>query len=138
MSAAAPVNTSLEIQNLFEQNKLDDLKTFMKKRKCLNSTNMVLIYMFHIVQSAGILTTTIAAGYDMKSLVWIGVGLNILASLLTVFEKTNNSISKALLKDIQAIKDGTFLDEGTAVEIHSTAQKENREPLLTGAEKGEN
>lgn len=100
---------------------------------------MVLIYLFHIVQSAGILTTTIAAGYDMKSLVWIGVGLNILASLINVFEKTNNSISKALLKDIQAIKDGTFLDEGTTVEIQSTASKEgNKEHLLAHAEKSEN
>ncbi len=129
-------NTAAEIQTLFEQNKLDDLKSFMKRRKCLNTTNMVLVYLFHVIQSAGILTTTIAAGYDMKSLVWIGVGLNILASLVNVFEKTNNSISKALLKDIQAIKDGTFLDEGTAVEINPPPKETGaKEPLLTGAEK---
>jgi hypothetical protein len=132
-----PLNTSLEIQTLFEQNKLDDLKAFMKRRKCLNTTNMVLIYLFHIIQSAGILTTTIAAGYDMKSLVWIGVGLNILASLINVFEKTNNSISKALLKDIQAIKDGTFLDEGTVVEINPPPKEAGaKEHLLAHAEKG--
>ena len=128
-------NTSLEIQTLFEQNKLDDLKEFMKRRKCLNSTNMALIYLFHIIQSAGILTTTIAAGYDMKSLVWIGVGLNILASLINVFEKTNNSISKALMKDIQAIKDGTFLDEGTVVEIQAPKESGSKESLLSSAER---
>jgi hypothetical protein len=127
--------TSLEIQTLFEKNKLDDLKEFMKRRKCLNSTNMVLIYLFHIIQSAGILTTTIAAGYDMKSLVWIGVGLNILASLINVFEKRNNSISKALLKDIQAIKDGTFLDEGTVVEIQAPKESGSKESLLSSAER---
>jgi hypothetical protein len=129
------MNTNLEIQTLFEQNKLDDLKSFMKRRKCLNTTNMVLVYLFHIIQSAGILTTTIAAGYDMKSIVWIGVGLNILASLVNVFEKTNNSISKALLKDIQAIKEGTFLDEGTAVEINPPPKEcgGTKEPLLGGA-----
>ena len=119
------VNT--EIHKIFETNKLEDLKGFIKKRNCLNSWNIALIYLFHIIQSAGILTTTIAAGYDVKAIVWVGVGLNILASLITVFEKTNNSISKNLLKDIQAIKDGTFVDEGVAVDTH---EKDKKEPLL--------
>jgi len=136
MSAVPNVNT--EIQTIFEVNKLNDLKAFMQKRKCLNEWNMALIYLFHIVQSAGILTTTIAAGYDMKLLVWVGVGFNILASLINVFEKTNNGISKHLLKDINAIKDGTYVDEGTMVEMAPTkegAQGQAKEPLLAGAEK---
>jgi len=136
MSTVPNVNT--EIQAIFETNKLTDLKAFMNKRKCLNEWNMVLIYLFHIVQSAGILTTTIAAGYDMKLLVWVGVGFNILASLINVFEKTNNGISKHLLKDINAIKDGTYVDEGTMVEMAPTkegAQGQAKEPLLAGTEK---
>ena len=91
---------------------------------------MALVYLFHIVQSAGILTTTIAAGYDMKELVWVGVGLNIMASLLNVFEKTNNSMSKHLLKDINAIKEGTYVDEGTLVETVEKKEQETKEPLL--------
>ena len=118
-------NVNTEIQTIFETNKLNDLKEFIKKRKCLNEWNMVLIYLFHVVQSAGILTTTIAAGYDMKLLVWVGVGFNILASLINVFEKTNNGISKHLLKDINAIKDGTYVDEGGQA----------KEPLLQQDEK---
>ena len=118
------LDTSLEIKNIFEKNKLDDLKAFIKKRNCLNSWNMSLIYLFHITQSAGILVTTIAAGYDRKEIIWVGVGLNILAGLITVFEKTNNSISKNLLKDIEAIKDGSFVDEGMVVELPT------KEPLL--------
>jgi len=127
-------NVNTEIQTIFETNKLNDLKEFIKKRKCLNEWNMVLIYLFHVVQSAGILTTTIAAGYDMKVLVWVGVGFNILASLINVFEKTNNGISKHLLKDINAIKDGTYVDEGTMVEMAPTKAAEGpqaKEPLLT-------
>jgi hypothetical protein len=127
-------NVNTEIQTIFETNKLTDLKAFMQKRKCLNEWNMVLIYLFHVVQSAGILTTTIAAGYDMKLLVWVGVGFNILASLINVFEKTNNGISKHLLKDINAIKDGTYVDEGTMVEMAPTKAAEGpqaKEPLLT-------
>jgi len=136
MSAVPNVNT--EIQAIFETNKLTDLKAFMNKRKCLNEWNMALIYLFHIVQSAGILTTTIAAGYDMKVLVWVGVGFNILASLINVFEKTNNGISKHLLKDINAIKDGTYVDEGTMVEMAPTKAAEGsqaKEPLLSENEK---
>ena len=135
MSAVPNVNT--EIQVIFETNKLNDLKGFIKKRKCLNEWNMALVYLFHIIQSAGILTTTIAAGYDMKILVWVGVGFNILASLINVFEKTNNGISKHLLKDINAIKDGTYIDEGTMIEMAATkgAEGQAKEPLLTTSEK---
>ena len=133
---SAPIDNTLAIKNLFEQNKLEDLRAFMDKRKCLNQWNLALVYLFHIVQSAGILTTTIAAGYDMKILVWVGVGFNILASLINVFEKTNNSISKNLLKDIQAIKDGTFVDEGSielpAVKSESDAASgDTKQPLLS-------
>ena len=127
-----PVDVSVEIQSIFEKNKLEDLKAFIEKRKCLNSWNIALIYLFHIIQSAGILTTTIAAGYNMKEIVWVGVGFNILASLLNVFEKTNASISKGLLKDIQAIKEGTFIDEGT-IELPVKEEKSHgttKEPLL--------
>ena len=123
MPAPPSIDVSLEIQTIFEKNKLEDLKRFMAKRQCLNSWNMGLIYLFHIVQSAGILTTTIAAGYDMKSLIWVGVGFNIMATLVNVFEKTNQSISKNLLKDIEAIKAGTFTDEGNFVELPASKEE---------------
>jgi hypothetical protein len=127
------IDVSTEIQKILETNKLDDLKAFIKRRNCLNSWNIALIYLFHIVQSAGILTTTVAAGYNFKEVVWVGVGLNIIASLISVFEKTNNAISKNLLKDIQAIKDGTFVDEGIAVELPDKEEKEKKEPLLSSS-----
>jgi hypothetical protein len=117
-----------EIQAIFERNKLSDLKEFVGRRKCLNEFNMALMYLFHIVQSAGILTTTIAAGYDMKELVWIGVGINIIASLINIFEKTNVGISKRLLKDIEAIRDGTFVDQSDVYE--PPAAKGDSKPLL--------
>lgn len=105
-----------EIKQIFNENKIEDLKKFIAKRNCLNISNQILNYLFHIVQSAGVLTTTIAAGYDIKQLIWIGVGMNVLASLITVFEHTNDSISKRLLKDIQSIKNGTYIDEGIFVD----------------------
>jgi len=129
LNVATAPDVSMQIQAIFEQNKLGDLKEFVRKRKCLNEFNTVLMYLFHVVQSAGILTTTIAAGYDMKELIWIGVGINIVASLINIFEKTNLSISKHLMKDIEAIRNGTFVDESDVIEPPAPPAKT---PLLSG------
>ena len=102
-----------QIQEIFEQNEIDDLKRMMSRRHSLNSCNIWLIYMFHMVQSGGILTTTIATGYNLTYLIWVGVGLNILATLLNVYEKTNANLSKKLLTDIESIKAGKYTDEGS-------------------------
>jgi len=110
------INISLEIKNIFEINRLEDLKKFLRKRENLNNLNVYLIYFFHLVQSAGILTTTLAAGYDLKYLVWVGVSLNAAATLINIFEKTNNSISNKLLENITEIKNGNYLDETTLVD----------------------
>lgn len=119
-----------EIQSILEKNKLEDLKEFIGKRKCLNGCNLALIYLFHIVQSAGILTTTIAAGYDFKELIWVGVGLNIVATIINAFEKTNSSVSKGLLKDINAIRDGTYVDE-SSIEMPEMKKDDKGTPLLS-------
>ena len=121
-----------EIENIFNKNKIDDLKKFINKRAWLNSTNMVLGYSFHIVQSAGVLTTTIAAGYNMKELVWVGVGMNILASLINVFEKMNASMSKRVLKDITAIKNGSYVDEGMMNDGEKNAESNAKSQKETG------
>lgn len=110
------INISLEIINIFEKNRLEDLKKFLRKRENLNNLNVYLIYFFHLIQSAGILTTTLAAGYDLKYLVWVGVSLNAAATLINIFEKTNNSISNKLLENITEIKNGNYLDETTLVD----------------------
>ena len=123
-------SVSNEIQSILEKNKLEDLKEFINRRKCLNGCNLALIYLFHIVQSAGILTTTVAAGYNFKEIIWVGVGLNILASIINAFEKTNSSISKGLLKDINAIRDGTYVDESN-IEMPEMKKDDKATPLLS-------
>ena len=124
------MNVSTEIQSILEKNKLEDLKEFIGKRKCLNGCNLALIYLFHIVQSAGVLTTTIAAGYDFKELIWVGVGLNIVATIINAFEKTNSSVSKGLLKDINAIRDGTYVDE-SSIEMPEMKKDDKGTPLIS-------
>ena len=108
-------NIMNEIKKILDDNKIDDLNRFLEKRKCLNNCNMFLVYIFHTIQSAGILTTTIATGYDIKYMIWVGVGLNILASLINIFEHTNNTISNKLLKSIDAINNNNYLDEDIIV-----------------------
>ena len=115
-----------EIRIIFEQNKMSDLKRFMSKRQRLNSANSWLIYMFHIFQSAGILTTTIATGYNIRELIWVGVGLNVVSTLMNVFEKINTSISTKLMKDITSIREDKYIDEGTIInDVKDKDEKKN-------------
>lgn len=108
------------LQKIFEDNELQDLKDSLEKRHCLNRCNTALVYLFHFVQSAGILTTTIATGIGRTDLIWVGVGLNVTASLLNMYEKTNANLSKKLLDTIHEIKKGTYVDEGVVMEVKST------------------
>lgn len=107
--------SNTEIQTLLENNKVDDFKRFLKQRQCLNSTNVALLYLFHIVQSAGILVTSLAAGYDMKQIIWVGTALNALAALIHIFEKINDGLIKQYAKDIQLIIENNYVDESPIV-----------------------
>ncbi len=111
-----PRNIAIEISTIFDDNKINDLKRFLKKRQCLNHTNAYLIYLFHLLQSAGILTTSIAASSNNTDLVWIGIGLNIVATLINVYEKINNTVSGKLLHDIKLIKNNNYLDESELID----------------------
>ena len=114
-----------EIRIIFEENKMSDLKRFMAKRQSLNAANGWLIYAFHVFQSAGILTTTIATGYNIRELIWVGVGLNVISTLMNVFEKINTSISTKLMKDITSIREDKYIDEGTVVNDLKDKDKES-------------
>ena len=111
MNKADTISINDQIQSLLNTNKVEDLKHFLNRKHCLNTTNSILMYLFHIVQSAGILTTTLAAGYDMKEIIWVGAALNALAALIHVFEKTNDSLIAQYGKDIQMIQSNTYVDE---------------------------
>lgn len=125
MDSIIDIDKKTLIQNLFDENEIDDLKRFLDERKRLNSYNSYMIYFFHIFQSVGILTTTIATGYNSKEYIWVGIGFNFLASLVNVFEQTNNNISKHLLNDITAIKNGNYVDEEILVETKKSSKNDS-------------
>ncbi len=112
-----------EIIQMFEDNKINDLKRFLKKRQRLNCCNMYLSYIFYFVQSVGIITTTIATGYEIKPLIWGGIGINVIASLIQIYENLNNSMLQKLMNDIKLIRNGNYLDEGILIETNDEKDK---------------
>ena len=111
-------------QPIFEQNTVDDLRRFLRRRRCLNNTNIALVYCFHFIQAGGILLTSYATSVNDTRLVWVGLLLNVTATLISIYEKTNNNMLQKLLEDIKLIRGGVYIDEGAAVEtLNSTGAK---------------
>ena len=84
------------------------------------------MYVSYFFQSTGIFVTTLATGYKLPELTWVGIGLNMMSTLMIVFEKLNTSISTKILKDIQAIRAGTYVDEGIIVDDTKKDEEKNK------------
>jgi hypothetical protein len=112
------INIKNKIIEILNNNKLNDLQNFLSKRKRLNTVNTILTYLYHAFQTSGILTTTIAAGYNYRYLIWIGVGLNCTASLINIYVHLNDSILHKLLNNIKLIKDDKYIDEDSIIDIN--------------------
>ncbi len=65
----------------------------------------------------GLMTTSVAQSYNMNNIVWVGIGLNSLATLIHTFEQTNTKLSNHMLENITNIKNGTYVDEGILIDI---------------------
>ena len=119
-----------EITQVLQANKMSDLKRFLKNRQCLNTSNIYFTYLFYIVQMAGLLTTSVAQSYNLINIVWLGIGLNSLATLIHTFEQTNNKLSKHMLDNILSIKNGTYVDEGILIDIDDKSDKKSITPNM--------
>jgi hypothetical protein len=97
-----------QINSLFENNKLDVLKDFMRKRKYLNACNIYILYLFHIIQLSGILISSIGANLNDTKFIWLGISLNMLATLIQVYEKINYFQLKKIMNDIKLIKEDNY------------------------------
>ena len=101
-----------EIDSLLAQNAVGDLRKLISKRACLNNCNICFTYLFHFLQTCGMISTSLYASYDdSKTLLWVGVGLNAAASLVNIYEKSNLTFSEKMLEDIKKIKGGEYVDE---------------------------
>ena len=117
------INMNSEIDKIIDNNKVNDLKRFLGKRKCLNESNIYLIYLFHLIQSIGIVLTSYATGTNNNRLAWIGISLNMSATLINIYEKTNNTLWKKLLAEIKLIKDGSYVDEDILIDTEKESTK---------------
>lgn len=105
------------VQDILEENKVQDLENFLKRRHNLNRCNSLMIYLFHIVQSIGILASSYSASSGDSKFLWAGIGLNMTASLIQIYEKINLDQMKRIYMDIQSIKNNIYLDESAFVEM---------------------
>ena len=123
--------TSMEIDKILNKNKINDLTRFISKRETLNKYNTYIRYSFIFSHYSSILITTVAVGYNssiyesrdeniisMKNLIWLGIGLNIIASILTAVEHMNRNMSKKLLSNIKHIQSGDYVDESNLLDSY--------------------
>ena len=69
------------------------------------------MYIFHFVQSLGIFATTLSASIQIQEIIWVGIGLNCIASLIYIYEQLNNKIQFKLKNDIIAIMSNKYMFE---------------------------
>lgn len=93
-----------------------DFKRFVNHRKCLNRSNLYLVYIFHLIQSLGIFTTTISVSLFASQYTWIGIFLNTVASLIYIYEQVNTKISHRLQADLIAILQNRYICETPLIE----------------------
>ena len=105
------------IEHILNTNTVTDLKRYLKKRTCLNECNIGLTYGFHLLQTCGVILTSLSSTYKINELLWIGIGCNSIASLIIIYEKINKNISNKLLDDIKLIKEGNYIDEQAIINI---------------------
>jgi hypothetical protein len=112
---------TIVIEDILAKHREEDMTEFLKSRQCLNIVNEWLIYLFYLVQTAGILLTSFAATTNNQDLVWIGVIINSLASLMQIYIKMHDTSLKMMMSDLQLIKEGKYVDQGTVADIDQQA-----------------
>jgi hypothetical protein len=127
--------TSMKIKKIFDDNKINDLHRFIEKRQNINSCNVKLRYLYYTFHYSSILVTTVAVSFqtsnfeqihiiNMVDMIWIGIALNILSTMVNAFEKMNKAISKKILSDIYKIKSGEYVDETEVMDsIHESSSR---------------
>ena len=112
---------TIAIEDILDKHREEDTREFLDKRECLNNANGWLISLFHLVQTVGILLTSFAAGTDNQNFVWAGVILNSMASLMQIYIKMHDASLKQMMMDLQLIKEGKYIDQGTVADIDQQA-----------------
>ena len=103
--------TILTINNMINKNKIDDLKRFINKRQNINVSNQWFGYLFYLLQTASVFSTSLGQSYTNPYLIWTGIGLTSFGTLIHAIINSNTKINNNLMKNIKDIKGGSYIDE---------------------------
>ena len=130
--------TALKINNMINKNKVEDLRRFINKRQNLNISNQWFGYLFYLLQTASVFSTSLGQSYTNPYLIWTGIGLTSFGTLIHAIINSNTKINNNLMKNIKEIKGGTYVDESNIdgldekKSIHSTAGTNNNAVISIG------
>jgi len=103
--------TIIKINNIINKNKVDDLLRFMNKRQNINCSNQWLGYLFYLIQTISVFSTSLGQAYQHPYLSWSGIFLSSVGTLIHAVINSNNKINSSLMTNIKAIKNGSYVDE---------------------------
>jgi len=103
--------TIIKINNIINKNKIDDLLRFMNKRQNINCSNQWLGYLFYLIQTISVFSTSLGQAYVNPWLSWTGIGLTSVGTLIHAIINSNNKINSSLMTNIKSIKSGNYVDE---------------------------
>lgn len=119
--------TDLIVTARLQENRLKDLNQLLEARDKIHALNIWLTYMFHFTQAFGVFTVAICQALDLGKYAFIGVGMNILASVFEAIRQFNTKLSVKKLKDIDSIRRGDYVDEGE-IDVGQDRQKSSDMP----------
>ena len=103
--------TAIKINNIINKNKVEDLMRFMNKRQNINCGNQVLGYLFYLIQTISVFSTSLGQYNENVYLIWTGIGLTSVGTLIHAIINSNNKINSSLMANIKAIHAGDYVDE---------------------------
>lgn len=119
--------TAIKINNIINQNKVDDLVRFMRKRQNINGSNQFLGYLFYLIQTLSVFGNSLGQYTANDYLIWSSIGLTGIGTLVHAIINSNNKINSSLMSNIKAIHSGDYIDE---VQIDGLDDKKSNTPVI--------
>ncbi len=110
--AVVIAQSDLKVLTRLQENRIQDLEEILVQRDRIHTLNIVLMYLFHFTQTAGIFIVSLCTSLQLNKYIWIGISLNALASVFESIRQANTKISARKLKDLESIRRGNYIDEG--------------------------
>jgi hypothetical protein len=114
-----------KINKISQDKEIEYLHKFIKNIEDLNYWNSYSIYVYYLIQSSGLIISSYGTSEKNTTILWTGIGLNMFASLIHIYEKINNGKIKKLKEEIKQIKNRTFESQQTLINIEDNITPQN-------------